>query len=363
MPHLAEVFFHLQRQLFPLLEEEIGPLSKLDQQFCEVVSLTNLRRFTRRYDWCGNGCPPHERTSLACAFIAKHVYQFPTTAALLDALKTRPTLRRLCGWESAGDIPSEPTFSRAFAAFAQDQLPQQIHAHMVQTYAGPKLVGHISRDATAIEAPERPTPRPASVPSAPKKRGRPRKDEQRPPPPPKRLDLQPTRTLEENLADLPAVCNVGTKRNSKGHQESWTGYKLHLDTLDGDIPASAVLTSASVHDSQVAIPLAQMTAQRVRSLYDLMDSAYDAPQILAFSQRLGHVPIIDPNRRSGEKIALAPAQAERFKQRSASERVNSLLKERYGGRWVRVRGAAKVMCHLMFGLIALTASALFARLC
>jgi hypothetical protein len=27
---------------------------------------------------------------------------------------------------------------------------------------------------------------------------------------------------------------------------------------------------------------------------------------------------------------------------------------------VRVRGGAKVMCHLMFGLIALTASALFA---
>lgn len=363
MTHLAEVFFHLQRQLFPLLEEEIGPLSKLDQQFCEVVSLTDLRRFTRRYDWCGNGCHPHERTSLARAFIAKHVYQFPTTSTLIDALQTRPTLRRLCGWESPGDIPSEPTFSRAFAAFAQDQLPQQIHAHMVQTHAGPKLVGHISRDATAIEAPERPTPKPPPAPSASKKRGRPRKDEQRPPPPPKRLDLQPTRTLEENLADLPAVCNVGTKRNSKGHQESWTGYKLHLDTLDGDIPASAVLTSASVHDSQVAIPLAQMTAQRVRSLYDLMDSAYDAPQIWAFSQRLGHVPIIDRNPRSGEKIALAPAQAERFKQRSASERVNSLLKERYGGRWVRVRGAAKVMCHLMFGLIALTASALFARLC
>jgi len=363
MTHLAETFFHLQRQLFPMLEEEIGPLTKLDQQFCAVVSLTDLRRFTRRYDWCGNGCPPHQRTSLARAFIAKHVYQFPTTAALLDALKSRPTLRRLCDWESAGDIPSEPTFSRAFAAFAQDQLPQQIHAHMVQTHAGPKLVGHISRDATAIEAPERPTPKPPPAPSAPKKRGRPRKDEQRPPPPPKRLDLQPTRTLEENLADLPAVCNVGTKRNSKGHQESWIGYKLHLDTLDGDIPASAVLTSASVHDSQVAIPLAQMTAQRVRSLYDLMDSAYDAPQIRAFSQRLGHVPIIDPNRRSGEKLALAPAQAERFKQRSASERVNSLLKERYGGRWVRVRGATKVMCHLMFGLIALTASALFARLC
>ena len=133
--------------------------------------------------------------------------------------------------------------------------------------------------------------------------------------------------------------------------------------MDGDFPVSAVLTSASVHDSQVAIPLAQMSAQRVTSLYDLMDSAYDAPPIHAFSRSLGHVPIMDPNPRRGEKIPLAPAQRQRFKERSAAERVNSLLKERYGGRWVRVRGAAKVMCHLMFGLVALTATALFAQLC
>ena len=115
------------------------------------------------------------------------------------------------------------------------------------------------------------------------------------------MELQLARTLAENLADLPARCDVGCKRNSKGHQESWIGYKLHLDTIDGDFPVSAVLTSASVHDSQVAIPLARLTAQRVTSLYDLMDSAYDAPQIHAFSRHLGHVPIIDPNPRGGRK--------------------------------------------------------------
>ncbi len=364
MPELTTIFHHLQRQLFPALTAELGPLSALDQQLCAVISLTDLGRFTRRYEWCGNGCPPCPRVWLVHAFIAKCVYQFPTTSALIDALKSRPLLRQLCGWESAGEIPSEPTFSRAFAEFAQDQLPRQIHEQMVKTHAGTKLVGHVSRDATAIEAPERPAAKPvACVPTAPRKRGRPKRGEVRPPAPPKRLELQPTRTVAENLADLPSRCDVGCKRNSKGHQESWIGYKLHLDTVDGDFPVSAVLTSASVHDSQVAIPLAQLTAQRVTSLYDLMDSAYDAPQIHAFSRVLGHVPIIDPNPRGGEKLPFAPAEAQRFKERSASERVNSLLKERYGGRWVRVRGAAKVMCHLMFGLVALTATALFARLC
>ena len=173
------------------------------------------------------------------------------------------------------------------------------------------------------------------------RRGDAKGGEVRPAPPLKRLELQPHRTLAENLADLPTRCDVGCKRNSQGYQESWIGYKLHLDTMDGDLPASALLTSASVHDSQPAIPLAQLTAQRVTSLYDLMDSAYDAPQIHAFSRSLGHVPIIDPNPRGGEKRPFAPAEAQRFKERSASERVNSLLKERYGGRWVRVRGAAQ----------------------
>ena len=363
MLELATIFHHVQRQLFPALEEEMGPLSELDRQFCEIISLTNLGRFTRPYEWCGNGAPPHARVWLAHAFIAKSVYQFPTTAALLDALRSRPTLRRLCGWESVGELPSEPTFSRAFAAFAEHALPQQIHEHLVKTHAGPKLAGHISRDATAIEAPERPVAKPTPVPAPPRPRGRPRKGESRPPPPPKRLELQIHRPLGENLADLPRACDVGTKCNSKGYKTSWTGYKLHLDIIDGDLPVSALLTSASVHDSQVAIPLAQLSAQRVTSLYDLMDSAYDAPQIHAFSRQLGHVPIIDPHPRGGAGRELEPAQAERFKERSAAERVNSLLKQRYGGRWVRVRGAAKVMCHLMFGLVALTATTLFARLC
>jgi hypothetical protein len=340
----------------------------LDEHFIQVVSLLDLGVFVQRYRWVGNGGPPHDRAKLLHAFVAKAVYQFPTTVALLDALCTRPTLRRLCGWEYAGEIPSEATFSRAFAVFAQDELPQLILERMVQQHAGPKLVGHISRDATAIEAPERPVRKdpqaePATPPPPKRRRGRPRKGEEPPPPPPKRLELQLHRSLADNLADLPQACTVGCKRNSQGHQETWIGYKLHLDVADGDVPLSAILTSASLHDSQAAIPLAQMTAARVTSLYDLMDSAYDAPQIRAYSEQLGHVPIIDPNPRRGEKIPLAPAEAERFKQRSSAERVNSLLKDRYGGRWVRVRGAAKVMAHLMFGVIALTATALFARLC
>jgi hypothetical protein len=64
---------------------------------------------------------------------------------------------------------------------------------------------------------------------------------------------------------------------------------------------SCLLTSASVHDNQVALPLATMTAGRLTNLYDLMDSAHDAPEIVAKSRALGQVPIIDPNPRRGGK--------------------------------------------------------------
>jgi hypothetical protein len=116
----------------------------------------------------------------------------------------------------------------------------------------------------------------------------------------------------------------------------------------------------------VAIPLATLTAGRVNNLYDLMDSAYDAPEIKQKSRALGHVPIIDKNPRSAPGKAEMAAEARgrqiagyklaeevRYNERSAAERVNARLKDEFDGRNVRVRTHAKVLCHL-FGILALT---------
>src|ERR1039457_5960345 len=126
------------------------------------------------------------------------------------------------------------------------------------------------------------------------------------------------------------------------------------DVADGQIPISCLLTSASLHDSQAALPLAEMTAQRVTSLYDLMDRGYESHQILQRSEKLGHVPIIDRQKHGGQKVEMDLHRAVRFRERTAVERVYARLKEEFGGQSVRVRGAAKVMAHLMFGILALT---------
>ena len=119
-----------------------------------------------------------------------------------------------------------------------------------------------------------------------------------------------------------------------------------------------------MHDSQVAIPMATLSSQRATYCYELMDSAYDAVEILEHSRGMGHVPIIDPNRRRKNKATFLPddkhreltwAESDRFRERTMVERVYARLKDEFGGRQVRVRGAAKVMAHLMFGVLALTA--------
>ena len=357
MSTLASIWHRIEQSIFPRMEEALDPLTEKEREFLRVIELADIQTHIRPYRRQGIGRRRKDRQ----AFVAKAVYNIPTTKALIAYLRDSKNLWRFCGWETRKEIPSESTFSRAFEEFSRDGLGEKIHAAMVKRHVGPKLVGHVSRDATAIEAREKPLRKaPAGPQTRPKrKRGRPPRGEMPVEREPKRLDLQPTRSLEENPADLPTQCDVGTKVNAKGYKTSWNGYKLHADVSDGGIPLSAILTSASLHDSQAAIPLAQKSAERITNLYDLMDAAYDAPQIRAYSIALGHIPIIDDNPRRGEKKEMDPAQAERFKNRSTSERLNANLKDNYGGRFVRVRGAAKVMLHLMFGLIAITATQLF----
>jgi Transposase DDE domain/Transposase domain (DUF772) len=367
---LTAYWLHIQEELLPWLDDTTcGPLSGHHRQLVSVLGMVRIEAFLA--GWHGlPGRPPCERAVLARAFIAKAVFNIPTTSLLIEMLSADKTLRRLCGWQRAGEVPSESTFSRAFAEFAASALPSRLHEALIQDTHSDRLVGHISRDSTAIEAREKPakSDKPAAEPKSKLKRGRPRKGELRPPPPPSRIERQRGMTLAAMLADLPRACDVGAKRNAKGFKETWIGYKLHIDTADGEIPISCVLTAASVHDSQVAIPLATITAGRVTNLYDLMDSAYDVAAIKQHSRDLNHVPIIDINPRAtpGLKQELAEeakrlrrvghrmAEQVRYGERSAAERVNGGLKDNHGGRTVRVRGPDKVMCHLMFGVLSFT---------
>jgi hypothetical protein len=372
----------LQSQLFPILEDELGELTGCAKRLVGTLEMIPLARYIPSgRGWVGR--PSKDREAIARAFVAKAVYGFSLTRQLLDALASDAQLRRICGWREAWQVPHESTFSRAFAEFARMELPQFVHEALIRETQKDRLIGHIARDSTAIEARER-YPETAkqraerkagkTVTTAPRKRGAKGgphhryKGGKRPyiPQGETRLQRQRSMKLGEMLADLPQQCDSGAKKDSRGHEHYWSGYKLHLDVADGQIPISAVLTSASVHDSQVAIPLATLSTQRVTYFYEVMDAAYEAYHIEEQSRQLGHIPIIDPKAPGGPKSQakhipmskpkreLSPAQKQRYKERTMVERVNARLKDEFGARHIRVRGAKKVMAHLMFGVLALT---------
>lgn len=369
MEKISQIWFNIQRFLFPFLEED-EPLTEKLKQFIAILEVIKIERFIKTpHYWHGRF--PEDRIWIARAFTAKAVFNMTTTRELIDRLKTSPQLRRICGWERVSDIPHESTFSRAFAEFAESKLANEVHEHTVKEHFEEKTAGHISRDSTAIDAREKPEKKKKKPKKAKSKAGRPKKGE-RPVKEPTRLERQQNMNIDEMLNDLPKSCNKGTKTDSNGYKHSWNGYKLHIDAADGGVPISCILTSASLHDSQAAVPLAEITSQRVTSLYDLMDSAYDAPIIKEHSMSLGHVPIIDINPRRNKElkeelkaennrlklINYKMPEAVRYNERSTVERVNGRLKDEFGGRMVRVKGHAKVMLHLMFGILALTADQL-----
>jgi hypothetical protein len=371
----------LQQNLFPLMASVVGPLSGELELLAAVMALSPLERMigARR---SATGRPARDRAALATAFMAKAVLNLPTTRDLISRLRVDEALRQFCGWPSERALPHESKFSRAFAEFAVSELPQRLHEAVIAATQQQRLIGHIARDSTAILARER-FPETTKQKAEAKRAKRAKKKSSKPgtrkgekhvfakkkgAEQGKRIDRQRKQKLAGMLKELPRQCDIGTKTSSKGHQQYWRGYKLHLDVADGQLPISAVLTSASVHDSQVAIPLMTMTSQRVVHLYELMDSAYDADSIHAHTRQLNHVPIIAPHGNRGTrkpsqmqkvfpdkpKPELTWAQRERYKTRTMSERVNARLKDEFGASQIRVRGAAKVMAHLMFGVLALT---------
>ena len=352
----------IQQNLFPYLDECLpAPLSDMEQRVVKVLELVKIEKHIQTNSSCRwIGRPLKEREAIARSFVVKAILNIRHTKALRSQLCTSHNLRLICGFATRNDIPSESTFSRAFAEFSKTNLGTIVHDTLVKGQLGSELLGHISRDSTAVIGREKPAKRVKAKSSTPKTGDVPKPTKK--PVEPSRLPAQRNLPAEEAIALLPSACDRGVKKNAKGFIESWYGYKFHLDVNDCGLPISAVLTSASVHDSQVAIPLMKYTSSKVTYCYDLMDSAYDAALIREQSIELGHVPIIDRNKRHKEAVPMDPHEAVRYNERTASERCNSRLKEDFGGRSVMVRGHTKVLTHLMFGVIALFADQLI-RVC
>ena len=87
------------------------------------------------------------------------MWDMPTTRALIERLEVDSRLRNLCGWVITREIPSESTFSWAFAEFAESDLAGRMQEALIKEVLGQGIVGHVSRDSTATPVREKPTPK------------------------------------------------------------------------------------------------------------------------------------------------------------------------------------------------------------
>ncbi len=159
MQALYQSWHHVQADLFPWLDEELGPLGERHRRLVAVPGFARVESLLPRFDG-RPGRPAEDRAALARAFAAKAVLNLPTMRALVERLQVDRTLRRLCGWSGIGEIPSEATFSRAFAEFSECALPARLHEAVVRQALGDRVIGHVSRDRRRSRRARGRSPRP-----------------------------------------------------------------------------------------------------------------------------------------------------------------------------------------------------------
>ena len=372
IPSLSKMWLkviNLEQSLFPKLEESMGTLSPKEEKLIKILDFAEIERFVSTVHITN---PPKDREEMARAFVAKQVYNFQTTRELIDRLKIDRTLRLLCGWRHCNKVPSESKFSRVFDVFSKQRISKKAHDAFIENYLNEILFFYNSSDSTAIELREKSIKKEKLKKTEPKRRqGRPKKGEIVPAKKQTILQQQENmQSTEEMLSLITTQCDTSIKQNSKGNRHKWTGGKLHLAVVDGDIPVTAIYSAASVHDSSLALPLIKETSQKVNYLYDLLDAAYDSRIIRAYSQKYNHRPIIDINPKNSkvrkEQIALAKSEKKvlgslglyndsddlHYNQRTSVERVNAYLKDNYGCNKIYYKGDTKVASVLSFAVLS-----------
>ncbi len=126
MKKLSQIWFQVQHDLFPYLEEEFKePLTLKLKQLVPTLEIVKIKSFisTPISAW-----PISKEQSTDCkTFIAISAYIMNTTRELVERLKLSSSLWLVCGWEKTLQIPHESSFSRTLSEFALTELSQIIH--------------------------------------------------------------------------------------------------------------------------------------------------------------------------------------------------------------------------------------------
>jgi hypothetical protein len=349
----------------------------------EIVRIENFLPASNLFQ---RGRPVKYRKKIARAFVAKHVLNLRTTRELIHRLEIDKQLGYICGFDPGEVVPNEGTFSRVFKELTDLQIPQKMHEVLTEKVFEGHMVLHCGRDSCPIPARETSKKREEAKKLEELEKGD-KKEKQKKKDPPrygskkwgetrKGRQMLAGLSSQEMLDELPVLCDHGRKVSSQGTALCWRGYKLHLDVGEGFFPMTAVITSASTADSEVAIPLSKMSSERATVLYELMDKAYDGQAVNDYIISKERVPLIAKasrgselkERHSQEKLARKSlswksARATRLSHRAVNERMFARLKDYFSCMSLWVRGHAKVACHVTLSVLCLAVDELLRQTC
>ncbi len=337
-----------QQEIFPELKQHFGYLTNKHEKLLQMLDLIDINAIYPNYIWeakCGR--PPEHRHRFVIAFLAKSLWNIAQTNTLIEYLKVDRALRSICGFNERNIVlPSESTFSRAFADISKSQVGEKLLQYMIKTHCGETLYEHVSIDGSAIVVAEKASPAKkifVKTKSGKKKIIVENKNS---------ATLQLTQDTNIIIKNLSTVCDFGAKKDSHGNSIRWKGYKLHAAVNDYNIPIAAIVTSASVNDTLGAIPLVRHVEDRIDNLYYLLDKGYDAAAIRTEIANHGKVGLIDFNQRGNKEDdrAFMPHEKERYGNRAFSESLFSHLKMHHLPSYILYRGIEKVKTVLNFAL-------------
>lgn len=370
---LSQFWNNVQYSLIPCMEKDLGKLSDKHNKLVQILELIRIEDFIPSITY-KDGRPPKDRREMARAYIAKIVFKLPYTNQLVEYLKQDKQLKNICGWDSFREVPSEAKFSRAFKEFSNLGLPEKAHQFLIKEFYKDQIVGHVVKDSMPLEVREKPMKK-ISIAERKSLKNEKKKNKKNGELNRRQKQLKET-DLDKMIKDLPTRCDTGMKKSAKGYTKIWKGYKLHAAVDDHCIPLAVIVSSASLNDCEVAIPLAEKSNRLVKNYYDLMDAAYDYSEIKEHSFSIGHVPIIDkrPNgkkqkiEKENEKtrkklLNFETSEDKRYRERFPKERFNALYQDFHGGRNILYRGHSKVSCHVMFGVLVTAATLLINLTC
>jgi hypothetical protein len=135
-PVTVQRFSAVQGELIGLVEQDYNGLTPKLEQIIRAFEFTQIELAVYRDRGYGQGRgagqPEADRCVLGCAFLSKAVLDLKSTRALIDRLKADSKLRRLCGFDLRFGLPSEATFSRAFAKHRHNVLTYQPQATRIK---------------------------------------------------------------------------------------------------------------------------------------------------------------------------------------------------------------------------------------